>query len=70
MSGCDYCDEGLPLWHRREGDELEPAQLIPCSLHVTDDRVLSLISRMIDAGFPREEISLVRDLARGRTSDG
>lgn len=33
MDGCDYCDEALPLWHRREPDEfgLEPAQFIPCS---------------------------------------
>lgn len=67
MIHCDYCEEGLPLWHRREGDELEPAQLIPCSLHVDDDRVLSLVAHMIEAGFPREEIMFVRALARGRT---
>ena len=61
---CDYCDEGLPLWHRREDEDT--VQLIPCSFTVGDDRLLSLIARMIDAGFPREEIMFVRDLARGR----
>ena len=35
MSGCDYCDEGLPLdgegWHLRvDPDDFEPTQRIPC----------------------------------------
>lgn len=66
MAKCDYCDEALPLWHRREGDEMEPDQFVPCTLSVTDDALLNLIARMIAFGFTREDVALVRDLANGR----
>ena len=68
-TNCDYCDEGLPLWHRREGDEWEPAQIIPCSFSISDDELLLLIAKMISAGFSRQEITLVRLLANGRITN-
>ena len=64
--GCDYCDEELPLWHRREGDELEGDQFVPCQLDVPASEVLSLISEMIVQGFSREQVQLLRQLAKGR----
>lgn len=66
MTGCDYCDEGLPLWHRREGDDMEPTQIIPCQLDVRASDILNLISEMIVMDFDREQIELVRRLAKGR----
>jgi hypothetical protein len=65
---CDYCDEGLPLWHRREPDEyeLEGSQIIPCDLHVTEMQVVNLCARMIDAEMSRADVQLVANLAKGR----
>lgn len=65
MPGCDYCDEGLPLRHWREPDEhgLEPGQLIPCQLEVKEMHVLDIMSRMIDAGFSRDDVGLIGALA-------
>lgn len=63
---CDYCAEGLPFWHRREADEygLEGAQFMPCEKQrLSADEIVTLLSRMIDAGMSREDVALVRDLA-------
>lgn len=69
MSACDFCDEGLPLFHKREADEygLEPAQFMPCAQQRPAMVVVDLLSRMIDAGFSREDVALVNELAKGRT---
>lgn len=65
---CDYCDEGLPLWHRREPDEhgLEGAQIIPCELRVSEMQVVDICARMIEAGMSREDVQLAANLAKGR----
>jgi len=70
MSGCDYCDENLPLYHKREADEygLEPAQFIPCAQQHPSMRVVNLLSAMIEAGFSRDDVSFVNELAKGRTA--
>lgn len=71
MTGCDYCDEGLPLWHRREADEygLEPDQFMPCTNHVDAQKLLSIIADMIGAGFSREDVNFVREACKGRLSE-
>lgn len=64
---CDYCDEGLPLWHRREDPEgFEPTQIIPCQTEFDEDHLLTILSHMIDAGFSRDDVAFVADLAKGR----
>ena len=66
MTECDYCDEGLPLWHRRE-DDYHGDQFTPCMVDpVSADLVLSMVSKMIEKGFTRQEIALVKQLALGR----
>jgi hypothetical protein len=67
MIACDYCDEGLPLWHRREPDEfgLEVAQFMPCEL-VLEMQAVELCSRMIEAGMSRLDVQLVANLAKAR----
>lgn len=69
MSGCDYCDEGLPLWHRREADEygMEGDQFMPCAKRpVNADHLLLVIAQMIDAGFSRQDVEFVRMMAKGQ----
>lgn len=67
MNDCDYCDEHLPLYHKREGDEsgLDGGdQFIPCQLSVDDAVLLNILSAMIDAGFSRSDVALVAKLGR------
>lgn len=68
MNSCDYCDEGLPLWHRREDPEgIEPTQIIPCQIEFDEDHLLAILTNMIDAGFSRDDVGFVASLAKGRT---
>lgn len=67
MSDCDFCDEGLPLWHRREDPEgFEPTQIIPCEHHFDENQLLNILSDMIERGFSRNDVAFVADLAKGR----
>lgn len=68
MIACDYCDEGLALWHRRDPDEygLDAAQFMPCEL-VLGMQAVDLCVRMIDAGMSRADVQLVANLAKARS---
>ena len=64
VSGCDFCQEGLPLWHRREPDSegLEGAQFMPCEKdRPTPNQILYVLDKLIDAGCTPADVRRVKD---------
>ena len=66
MSGCDYCDEGLPLYHKREADEygLEGDQFIPCQRDEWEQKILAALKWYLDSIGHRHEESALRLLRK------
>ena len=61
VSACDYCDEGLPLYHKREADEygLEGDQFIPCA-NDTEVDLADAVKWYLDSIGHRHEESALR----------
>ena len=79
MSGCDYCDEGLPKedpapsreppggWHLRvDPDDYEPTQRIPCMLGPDEKQAWTMVGKIAALIEERDNLLAERDRLKAR----